>query len=102
MLCSKMQACRPGGPAPAALGRPGTGDDKGEVGDGPSSASSAPSLMTSPRRSQRIAEDEGTERSSNGAAAVRVSPAARSEEHTSELQSLMRNSYTVFRFKKKN
>src|SRR3546814_2026565 len=29
-------------------------------------------------------------------------PAARSEEHTSELQSLMRNSYAVFCLKKKN
>src|SRR3546814_1035049 len=28
--------------------------------------------------------------------------AARSEEHTSELQSLMRNAYAVFRVKKKN
>src|SRR3546814_7419822 len=30
-----------------------------------------------------------------------VSPSARSEEHTSELQSLMRISYAVFRLKKK-
>src|SRR3546814_3146205 len=30
------------------------------------------------------------------------SPARRSEEHTSELQSLMRNSYAVFCLKKKN
>src|SRR3546814_4133790 len=29
-------------------------------------------------------------------------PAGRSEEHTSELQSLMRNSYAVFRLKKQN
>src|SRR3546814_7695998 len=32
---------------------------------------------------------------------VLVPAAARSEEHTSELQSLMRISYAVFRFKKK-
>src|SRR3546814_1848324 len=32
----------------------------------------------------------------------RVGPAARSEEHTSELQSLMRISYAVFCLKKKN
>src|SRR3546814_1944025 len=32
----------------------------------------------------------------------RRSPAARSEEHTSELQSLMRISYAVFCLKKKN
>src|SRR3546814_4494386 len=31
----------------------------------------------------------------------RVNPALRSEEHTSELQSLMRNSYAVFCFKQK-
>src|SRR3546814_1579222 len=31
-----------------------------------------------------------------------VSPPARSEEHTSELQSLMRTSYAVFYLKKKN
>src|SRR3546814_1258762 len=35
-----------------------------------------------------------------GVACVRA--ADRSEEHTSELQSLMRNSYAVFRLKKKN
>src|SRR3546814_10513589 len=34
--------------------------------------------------------------------AVRVDVAGRSEEHTSELQSLMRISYAVFCFKKKN
>src|SRR3546814_6916489 len=32
----------------------------------------------------------------------RASPYCRSEEHTSELQSLMRNSYAVFCLKKKN
>src|SRR3546814_5586791 len=36
-----------------------------------------------------------------GVAAVRVKPDARSEEHTSELQSLMRISYAVFCLKKK-
>src|SRR3546814_7849166 len=34
--------------------------------------------------------------------AVAARPAKRSEEHTSELQSLMRISYAVFCFKKKN
>src|SRR3546814_8224674 len=34
--------------------------------------------------------------------ARKVSPSARSEEHTSELQSLMRISYAVFCLKKKN
>src|SRR3546814_4447809 len=35
-------------------------------------------------------------------AATSASAASRSEEHTSELQSLMRNSYAVFCLKKKN
>src|SRR3546814_5513586 len=33
---------------------------------------------------------------------ITIDPATRSEEHTSELQSLMRNSYAVFCLKKKN
>src|SRR3546814_7877779 len=37
-----------------------------------------------------------------GGPAPRRAPAWRSEEHTSELQSLMRNSYAVFCLKKKN
>src|SRR3546814_8248701 len=36
-----------------------------------------------------------------GKRVVAVDPAARSEEHTSELQSLMRSSYAVFCLKKK-
>src|SRR3546814_2313113 len=36
-----------------------------------------------------------------GSAAIAALPAARSEEHTSELQSLMRISYAVFCLKKK-
>src|SRR3546814_9443593 len=34
--------------------------------------------------------------------AMPMAPTTRSEEHTSELQSLMRNSYAVFCLKKKN
>src|SRR3546814_9188156 len=37
-----------------------------------------------------------------GDSAVAVNPNDRSEEHTSELQSLMRSSYAVFCLKKKN
>src|SRR3546814_2212449 len=37
-----------------------------------------------------------------GLVALLVAPLARSEEHTSELQSLMRTSYAVFCLKKKN
>src|SRR3546814_2680621 len=43
-----------------------------------------------------LADDEGSEVHLNGA------PEGRSEEHTSELQSLMRISYAVFCLKKKN
>src|SRR3546814_4512059 len=39
---------------------------------------------------------------SGGPAAYFLNPAGRSEEHTSELQSLMRISYAVFCLKKKN
>src|SRR3546814_7819802 len=39
---------------------------------------------------------------SSTAAASRAAAASRSEEHTAELQSLMRNSYAVFCLKKKN
>src|SRR3546814_7577337 len=38
----------------------------------------------------------------SAAEAAAAVPPARSEEHTSELQSLMRNSYAVFCLKKKN
>src|SRR3546814_1837797 len=38
----------------------------------------------------------------DGAARIRGELLGRSEEHTSELQSLMRNSYAVFCLKKKN
>src|SRR3546814_949367 len=41
-------------------------------------------------------------RSRQHACPVARAAAARSEEHTSELQSLMRNSYAVFCLKKKN
>src|SRR3546814_6889585 len=57
-----------------------------------------PGAMASlPRRRARMAGDAGAPL---GAAAAR--PASRSEEHTSELQSLMRISYAVFCLKKKN
>src|SRR3546814_1850681 len=48
-----------------------------------------------PSSSSRVARDRST--SSTGPCAIR-----RSEEHTSELQSLMRISYAVFCLKKKN
>src|SRR3546814_10564472 len=50
------------------------------------------------RRVRTQAEDAAEDRILD----VLVSPARRSEEHTSELQSLMRISYAVFCLKKKN
>src|SRR3546814_10142130 len=44
----------------------------------------------------------GRRRFGRRTAASHVGRGTRSEEHTSELQSLMRNSYAVFCFKKKN
>src|SRR3546814_3220871 len=41
-------------------------------------------------------------RTSTSRSPTPISPSARSEEHTSELQSLMRISYAVFCLKKKN
>src|SRR3546814_1834913 len=50
---------------------------------------------------QQRAAGGGVEQQVLGAAAHRVDALARSEEHTSELQSLMRISYAVFCLKKK-
>src|SRR3546814_6294907 len=48
-------------------------------------------------------KDERLERQTNARPAMQAPrPAHRSEEHTSELQSLIRNSYAVFCWKKKN
>src|SRR3546814_9782198 len=49
------------------------------------------------------AEPDAHHRNGRGSTTyLRARPAQRSEEHTSELQSLMRNSYAVFCLKKKN
>src|SRR3546814_7062630 len=47
------------------------------------------------------ARDSKTARSSGSPISRKLSPMSRSEEHTSELQSLMRISYAVFCLKKK-
>src|SRR3546814_8431543 len=47
-------------------------------------------------------EDRVRRRPADGVPVARADPAQRSEEHTSELQSLMRLSYAVFCLKKKN
>src|SRR3546814_6411871 len=59
--------------------------------------------------SPRAGEFTGTARTANGTVPlkpvtidrIRIGPLERSEEHTSELQSLMRNSYAVLCLKKK-
>src|SRR3546814_6171082 len=61
-------------------------------------AASSPSIMARPMRS--LTELSGLKNSSLARSSA-VIP-ARSEEHTSELQSLMRNSYAGFCLKKKN
>src|SRR3546814_7159712 len=48
-----------------------------------------------------VSQPRDTERARKGPDTGRSRPAARSEEHTSELQSLMRTSYAVFCLKKK-
>src|SRR3546814_2730048 len=56
------------------------------------------------RRSSRLASRKRRSRRSTATrlrGSARSLPARRSEEHTSELQSLMRNSYAVFCLKKK-
>src|SRR3546814_4807467 len=52
------------------------------------------------RAAARRLRNAGT--STTSASAEQIRPRARSEEHTSELQSLMRISYAVFCLKKKN
>src|SRR3546814_4016537 len=49
-----------------------------------------------------IVVPEGAEWAQDRSALWNAAEAARSEEHTSELQSLMRSSYAVFCLKKKN
>src|SRR3546814_7874483 len=55
-----------------------------------------------PLRDRRTPPDPPRERSVQGGSRNAGGLAPRSEEHTSELQSLMRISYAVFCFKKKN
>src|SRR3546814_11182026 len=59
-------------------------------------------LFRSLCRAVRRARPPGAGCRAGGAPAVRGTAEARSEEHTSELQSLMRISYAVFCLKKKN
>src|SRR3546814_7988857 len=71
----------------------------------PSDAGSIPAPLRIANMSSRVASGAGSRQSAAKSAATAVSAApmrsARSEEHTSELQSLMRISYAVFCLKKK-
>src|SRR3546814_8737092 len=55
-----------------------------------------------PRNTYQIKVQPGIDRPSRRQSTLAHSPEPRSEEHTSELQSLMRISYAVFCLKKKN
>src|SRR3546814_7853666 len=70
-------------------------------------ASTEPSCFTSPTRMMRASclsarsNSRAVSRADNSEASSTIHAAGRSEEHTSELQSLMRISYAVFCLKKK-
>src|SRR3546814_6580485 len=72
-------------------GRRGARAGPGRAGDGPRAAAAADAAGAG-----------GGERDRPGRVPSRRSGRHRSEEHTSELQSLMRTSYAVFCLKKKN
>src|SRR3546814_2576611 len=70
---------------------------EGESSTVPSDTAQAPAVSTAP--AAPLAPRKPQRHTLHGIA--REDPYARSEEHTSELQSLMRNSYAVFCLKKK-
>src|SRR3546814_2441743 len=70
----------------------------------PPAARAQPGARRGGRTASRPDADggRGGSRASAGACVMSAAPQSRSEEHTSELQSLMRISYAVFCLKKKN
>src|SRR3546814_3009229 len=76
-----------------------------EVGDLPPAPDQTPVLLDTEQHVRRLPAVSNDHRPPFGGLlgppGVLVELAARSEEHTSELQSLMRNSYAVFCLKKK-
>src|SRR3546814_7876079 len=88
-----------GDEAGKGLGEIAVGDGKGG-GDGEGAEATADQVLRQPRHRVEAAEDGGGLRE-NCLGFGRRLQAARSEEHTSELQSLMRNSYAVFYSKTK-
>src|SRR3546814_10028721 len=67
-----------------------------------SRASATSAATWSSAHTSKLRGCTGTSNVSATVSAARSEPVSRSEEHTSELQSLMRNSYAVFCLKKKN
>src|SRR3546814_5969973 len=92
----------------------GTHLQRGMKRPSPASLNLSSSVSTEPGRSPSVegggVPDPGTSDMSNSSTGWETSPSSpdlslsppRSEEHTSELQSLMRNTYAVLRLKKKN
>src|SRR3546814_9979622 len=66
-----------------------------------SAASRKPPSVTTPATPRIISREIRIEPAEAARASLRLSITSRSEEHTSELQSLMRISYAVFCLKKK-
>src|SRR3546814_1204271 len=77
------------GPEPSSIASHNTGLGLGAGHTGSPSAAASPSMSSSRKRTTSLVVKLG------------APLADRSEEHTSELQSLMRNSYAVFCLKKK-
>src|SRR3546814_7149489 len=61
----------------------------------------APQMKKVPKRIQKVSDRETPLSTSSGDTSIAANEPGRSEEHTSELQSLMRISYAVFCLKKK-
>src|SRR3546814_10693053 len=74
------------------------GPDRGEMTDRPERQANQPEAQTQSKRGGERAVEDGD---GSGRAAEQDVLGQRSEEHTSELQSLMRISYAVFCLKKK-
>src|SRR3546814_7876252 len=85
-------------PVVSAEAAPGRLQDAAERPLNPGQLAAATMILSSPDRSVVVQGVAGAGKSTMLQAVARV---ARSEEHTSELQSLMRNSYAVFCLTKK-
>src|SRR3546814_2345762 len=84
-----------GQPPPQALAEQHSGDRRDQAGDRDQAELQAEEVIAAERQGE--GEGRNQEQHAHG-----LDQLVRSEEHTSELQSLMRNSYAVFCLKKKN